>query len=238
MGSVKVNMQCSEENGKLSCNFRVSDTGIGLSEDQVEHLFTAFMQADTSVTRKYGGTGLGLAISKNIVEMMHGTIWAESQLGQGSTFCFTAIFDIANEVIDVLSPLDIPPAIANNNYTGHLLLVEDNQINQIIAEELLQSVGYTLDIANNGQEAIDLLGKKTYDLVLMDIQMPVMDGLTATKVIRKKPAFAKLPIIAMSAHAMTGDKEKSIKSGMNDHITKPISPNILYNTLHHWISKK
>ncbi len=169
--------------------------------------------------------------------MMQGNIWGESTPGKGSSFFFTAIFDIAieNDTTAQESFFDI----ANKHtHGGHLLLVEDNQINQLIAEELLKSVGYTLDIANNGQEALDLLEKNEYNLVLMDIQMPVMDGLTATQHIRKTSKFEKLPIIAMSAHAMTGDKEKSIAHGMNDHITKPIDPNILYNTIIYWIDKK
>ncbi len=238
-GSVKVHMQCTrEDESKLNCSFKVVDTGIGLSEEQTQHLFTAFMQADTSVTRKYGGTGLGLAISKNIVEMMQGQIWVESEVGQGSTFCFNAKFEVADEESENTSPIDISQLDESKSYSGHLLLVEDNQINQIIAEELLQSVGYTLDIANNGQEAIDMLNNSSYDLVLMDIQMPIMDGLTATQAIRQNSKFEHIPIVAMSAHAMTGDKEKSLKSGMNDHITKPIVPNILYATLDYWINKK
>ncbi len=223
-------------NNNLQFLFEIRDTGIGLSEDQIANLFSAFSQADTSVTRKYGGTGLGLAISKQIVNMMQGDIWVKSTPGHGSSFFFTAIFKLAEGVATVI------PAASNAEqstrlYQGHLLLVEDNQINQIIAEELLQSVGYTVEVANNGQEALDMLEKASYDLVLMDIQMPVMDGLTATQNIRANPKFDKLPVIAMSAHAMIGDKEKSLKHGMDDHITKPISPDILYNTLHYWLKK-
>ncbi len=236
-GSIGVKITSTkQEDGALHCTFKVTDTGIGLSQEQIQGLFSAFTQADTSVTRKYGGTGLGLAISKNIVEMMQGSIWVESTPGMGSNFFFTAIFELASEDAAV-----IPSALAmpqdDSAHSGHILLVEDNQINQIIAEELLQSVGYTVDIANNGQEALDMLDKKPYDIVLMDIQMPIMDGLTATRNIRKKAQFATLPIVAMSAHAMTGDKEKSLEHGMNDHITKPISPDILYNTLRYWLRK-
>ncbi len=226
-----------DDNNKLHCHFKVSDTGIGLSEDQIKTLFTAFTQADTSVTRKYGGTGLGLAISKNIVDMMNGEIWVESTPGKGSNFLFTAVFELADEDVAIISPSDAIQKQEKRSYSGHLLLVEDNQINQIIAEELLRSVGYTLDIAGNGQECLEMLNENIYDLVLMDIQMPVMDGLTASRAIRKNPKFANLPIVAMSAHAMTGDKEKSLKNGMNDHVTKPISPDILYNTLDYWLDK-
>ncbi len=236
-GSIGLIVQSSKhENNKLHCLFEVVDTGIGLSEEQISGLFSAFSQADTSVTRKYGGTGLGLAISKRIVDMMHGEIWVKSTPGKGSSFFFTAIFHIAGEDVNMVTKTN--NAERNpQSYSGHLLLVEDNQINQIIAEELLQSVGYTVDVANNGQEALDMLEKTPYDLVLMDIQMPIMDGLTASAKIREIPKFAKLPVIAMSAHAMTGDKEKSLKHGMNDHITKPISPDILYNTLSYWLDR-
>ncbi len=238
-GSVDVKIKCTiQGNNKLHCHFQVSDTGIGLSKEQIKNLFTAFTQADTSVTRKYGGTGLGLAISKNLVEMMQGDIWVESVLGQGSTFYFTTIFELAQEEHEANPIIDMSAVNEKKSYTGHILLVEDNQINQIIAKELLQNVGYTIDIANDGQEAIEMLNKAGYDIVLMDIQMPIMDGLTATKLIRQNPKFNTLPIIAMSAHAMAGDKEKSLKNGMNDHITKPIDPNILYNTLEYWLKKK
>ncbi len=225
------------QNNSLHFLFKIQDTGIGLTQEQINHLFSAFSQADTSVTRKYGGTGLGLAICKSIVKMMQGDIWVESAIGQGSTFFFTALFELADE--KNLEQATTTELIHGEiKYSGHILLVEDNSINQIIAEELLQSVGYTIDIANNGQEALDMLDKKHYDIVLMDIQMPIMDGLTATKAIREKPQFAKLPIVAMSAHAMIGDREKSLKYGMNDHITKPISPNILYRTLNYWLDAR
>ncbi len=223
----------------LHCTFHINDSGIGLSKNEISNLFEAFSQADTSVTRKYGGTGLGLIISKRIVELMQGKIWVESIPGKGSTFSFTAKFKLADQdsPVNQVNSLEVPN-IEQMNRHAHILLVEDNNINQIIAEELLKCVGYTLDIAQNGQEAIDMLDKKHYDLVLMDIQMPVMDGLTATKNIRKNPKFASLPIIAMSAHAMAGDKEVSIANGMNEHITKPIDPNILYNTIDYWLSNK
>ncbi len=225
-------------NKELQCKFAVTDTGIGLSKEQLKKLFSAFSQADSSVTRKYGGTGLGLAISKRIVEIMGGRIWVESIVNQGSSFIFTVTFPLAQESIveEKNDILEMP--IMTEHKDAHLLLVEDNLINQLIAEELLKKGNYTLDIANNGQEAIEMLNEKHYDAVLMDIQMPVMDGLTATKQIRQNPKFAHIPIIAMSAHAMSGDKEKSLSHGMNDHITKPISPSILYSTLKYWLQSK
>ncbi len=236
-GSVNIVVNSVIDDKSLQCEFAVIDTGIGLDKEQIACLFAAFTQADTSVTRKYGGTGLGLAISKRIVELMHGEIWVESTPGLGSTFYFTANFDLSHETIPAKKTLLEQKVYDGSQKTGHLLLVEDNQINQLIAEELLKNVGYTIDIANNGQEALDMLEINNYDLVLMDIQMPIMDGLTTTKNIRNNPKFKDLPVVAMSAHAMSGDKEKSLKSGMNDHITKPISPSILYNTLDYWLRK-
>ncbi len=223
---------------KLHCKFTVKDTGIGLSKEQIKTLFSAFSQADTSVTRKYGGTGLGLVIAKSFVELMQGCIFVDSKVGEGSNFTFTATFPLASENQLVREDLTEIAYNTSAHAGGHLLLVEDNQINQLIAEELLKKDNYTLDIANNGQEALTMLTQKKYDAVLMDIQMPIMDGLTATKLIRKQKEFDTLPIIAMSAHAMTGDKEKSIAHGMNDHITKPIIPEILYSTLDYWIHQK
>ncbi len=223
---------------ELHCKFTVSDTGVGLSKEQASKLFSAFSQADSSVTRKYGGTGLGLAISKKIINLMGGEIWVESELNKGTTFTFTAIFPLAPQVQQDEQNKHLGMDTAQNTHmAGHLLLVEDNEINQMVAQEILQAVGYTLDIAENGQQALENLEKNTYDLVLMDIQMPVMDGYTATQKIREQEKFATLPIIAMSAHAMKGDKEISISRGMNDHITKPIDADVLYKTLQFWIQK-
>ncbi len=239
-GSVSLNIEANDNTaGEMLYRFIISDTGIGLTTEQIDSLFSAFTQADTSVTRMYGGTGLGLTISKRIVEMMRGEIWVESTIGKGSTFIFTARFKLPEAVEASMPELpfsDLPHEQTNTN--AHILLVEDNEINQIIAEQLLTSVGYTVDIAANGQEALDMLDKNEYNLVLMDIQMPVMDGLTASTKIREQSKYKHLPVIAMSAHAMVGDKEISLKHGMNDHITKPISPKLLYNTLNYWLNSR
>ncbi len=237
-GMVTLSVEKAEEiDGKVHCLFSVQDTGIGLAKEQQSKLFSAFAQADSSVTREYGGTGLGLAISRSIAQMMHGDIWLKSTLGEGSTFYCSAIFTISpkQKIVENLNEQTINRECFQGH--GHLLLVEDNEINQLIAKELLQKGGYTVDVAHDGQEALDMLEKMSYDLVLMDIQMPIMDGLTATQKIREQDKFATLPIIAMSAHAMVGDKEKSLAHGMNDHLTKPINPNLLYNTLYQWLNK-
>ncbi len=239
-GSITLVIESTLRNeSQLHCQFAISDTGIGLSAGQIERLFSAFSQADSTVTRKYGGTGLGLAISKNIITMMQGSIWVESQPNKGSTFFCTAIFPLApQELLQQELPYDTDGSEQKLlPLSGHLLLAEDNEINQIVAQEILISAGFTLDIAENGQEALTLLEKNTYNAVLMDIQMPIMDGYTATEKIRAQAKYENLPIIAMSAHAMKGDKELSISHGMNDHITKPIDPDLLYKTLHFWLSK-
>ncbi len=238
-GTVTLSMSEAEQiKDEMHCLFSVQDTGIGLTEEQQGKLFSAFSQADSSVSREYGGTGLGLAISRSIAQMMHGDIWVESEKGVGSTFYCSAVFNISpkQELVESLNDQSINSEILKGE--GLVLLVEDNEINQLIAEELLQKGGYTVDIANDGQEALIMLEKNKYDLVLMDIQMPIMDGLTASKKIREQQKFADLPIIAMSAHAMSGDKEKSLAHGMNDHLTKPIDPDLLYATIYHFLGEK
>lgn len=369
------------KNGDSSAllQFSVSDTGIGLTEEQIEKLFQPFNQAETSTTRTYGGTGLGLAISRKLVSLMGGEIWVESKKGKGSTFFFTVRFDIAGEkrfsefknafkmwnlkvlvvgdsresqevIKDILTsmsfdvttcssgeeaatiiqkaadtiqydlvimdwkmpemdgieasrrikrlgdPDDSPAIIMLTAYNSpqilaevkqlglasllfkpvtpslllntimqifgkeefeqtdtsldeviepdyveqlrgiRVLLVEDNEINQEVAQEILQGVGMTVVIANNGKVATEMVNSGTYDIILMDVQMPVMNGYDATKVIRNNPAFSKLPIIAMTANALKGEKGKCIQAGMNDYITKPIDTTLLFRTMRHWLS--
>ncbi len=228
---------------RVVLQFSVQDTGIGMSAEEVSRLFKPFTQADTSTTRKYGGTGLGLVISRKLVNLMHGDVWCESTPGEGSEFGLTVEFDLVDEqAVDegnALPPTTIQESAADKAAIEKLrpiLLAEDNEINQIIATEMLTMEGYKVDVANNGREAIDMLERGDYELVLMDIQMPVMDGITATSEIRKIGRFKHLPIIAMTAHAMSGDYEKSIAAGMNDHVTKPIQPEVLYATLKKWIT--
>ncbi len=236
-GGVRLEIQSTLHDNELHCQFAVHDTGIGLKPKQIQNLFSAFTQADSSITRKYGGTGLGLVISKKIITMMQGDIWVESIYGRGTTFYCTAKFPLAtaslhNDEHDTSSEKLMH---VEGKRFGHILLVEDNDINQIVASEMILSMGYTLDIAHHGQDALTMLEKNTYDIVLMDIQMPIMDGYSATKKIREQPQYAQLPIIAMSAHAMVGAKETSMQHGMNDHITKPIDIKVLRQVLELWI---
>jgi len=240
-GSINLHIETQQQhNAEITLEFRVCDTGIGLSPDQQENLFNAFTQADNSTTRKYGGTGLGLAISKRLVELMGGTIGVESTLGVGSTFYFTVQLKIGDHHNIALQDNHQ----TNTHYSAHLakldgsniLLVEDNHINQEVATELLNGLGISIDIANHGQEAIDKLHREnTYDAILMDVQMPVMDGYKASRVIHNLTQFTDLPIIAMTANAMRGDREKCLEAGMNDYISKPIDLGELLRVLARWV---
>lgn len=231
-GSVLLQVNCLASSADESTlEFTVTDTGIGISKHQQTHLFEAFSQADTSTTRRYGGTGLGLSIAKDLAQMMGGDIAINSEEGRGSCFIFTALFkhadssNIASESRDSGIP---------NLAKRSVLLVEDNPINQQLAKELIADTQMQVTCADHGQMAIDLLATHTFDLVLMDIQMPVLDGHQATIQIRQNPKYAKLPIIAMTAHAMVDEKQQCFDNGMNDYLSKPIDPAQLYDILQRW----
>lgn len=373
-GEINVAVKSAEERAdSVKLHFSVSDTGIGIKEDQIQKLFTAFTQADNSTTRKYGGTGLGLTITKQLVELMNGEIWVESQYGEGSTFQFFMTFDKVPDIVKpnyemypdlqgkkvlvvdhnktslmiiermlrsflfdvtaINSPFEVIELLEKNNFDlliidfnlpelsgidlykrlvvnteikvpktifisdigresfynqvnqlgvknflvkpisqslmfdaimdtlkgtatkvinrendeesdikfkgllkdKQILLVEDNDINQLVAKDILEQAGIRVSIANNGEEAIKYVGANKFDAVLMDMQMPVMDGYKATKILRETHKSSELPIIAMTANALTGDREKSIEAGMNDYISKPIDQDILFETLVKWI---
>ncbi|WP_051321399.1 PAS domain-containing protein [Chrysiogenes arsenatis] len=214
--------------------FEVTDTGIGLTEEQLGTLFQEFQQADSSITRRYGGTGLGLSICKQLAGLMGGSVGASSQVGIGSTFWFT----IRVGVTEGCCPIETLPhneQRASTTLRGiHVLLVEDNSINQDVAFGLLSEAGILVDIAENGQIALDMLAQREYDLVLMDMQMPVMDGVTATTAIRKNTQWDTLPVIAMTANAMRQDRDACFAAGMNDFIEKPINPEVLIQVLLRW----
>ena len=245
-GVINVNTHILDKTtDQVRFEFSVSDNGIGMTEKQAAKLFVAFSQADTSTTRKYGGTGLGLSICKSLVEKMGGDIWVNSEVGQGSTFYFTATFVCQTASLasnckaqqyseEVATKAECIKKIGG----ARVLLVEDNVINQKVANGILEHVGIKPDIANNGVEALQKLEKQRYDLVLMDIQMPKLDGYSATIWIRKNALLKKLPIIAMTAHSFASDKEKCFSAGMNDHLSKPIDHNLLYVMLMKWISPR
>ena len=219
--------------------FAVKDSGIGMTPVQLSRIFESFAQADGSITRTYGGTGLGLAITKALVELMGGAIWADSEFGEGSTFSFYLPLPAGEEIAPAPAPESMP-AYKDNAEQVCILLAEDNAINQEIALELLNLFGFSADTAVNGREAVEAALNKDYDLILMDIQMPEMDGFEATRQIRAsgKPGAETIPIIAMTANAMESDKEKSREAGMNDHVSKPIDPSLLYSTMRRWLHAK
>ena len=228
--------ELSRDSEQVCLEFSVSDTGIGISPAQQRHLFQAFSQADDSVTRSYGGTGLGLVISKQLVEQMGGTIRLKSQQGQGSNFIFTVILGVTDLPIPTQNQVDPMDNTAFQKLSGaRILLVEDNEINRIVAKDLLEKLGISVDLAEHGAEALGKLALSNYDGVLMDVQMPVMDGYQATRRLKESAALKSLPVIAMTANAMQEDREKCLRAGMVDFISKPILPQTLYQVLSKWI---
>jgi two-component system, sensor histidine kinase and response regulator len=229
---------------RIGLRFAVRDTGIGLDEAQRRRLFQAFAQADPTITRRYGGTGLGLAICKSLVELMEGEIGVESRPGAGSTFWFTARFGPAEaqttdrpaaRAVPGVPPPAAPPAL---DAGARILLVEDHRLNQEVAIGLLEELGLRATVVADGQRALDALRARPFDLVLMDVQMPVMDGLTATRRLRADPALRALPVIAMTAGALAGDREACLAAGMNDVVTKPIDPDDLRRALARWLARR
>jgi len=211
--------------------FTVTDTGIGIPPAHADRLFEPFHQVESSNTRSYGGTGLGLAICKRLVEMMDGTIGFESTPGQGSSFSFTAVLRPSDRA-DQPTPRLSETGTVENLLSGiRVLLAEDNDINRQVSQEVLEQAGATVRIAVNGRQAVEATETEPFDVVLMDIQMPDMDGLTATREIRDRAATATLPIIALTANAMAEDRRKCLQAGMNAHISKPIRPRGMYETI-------
>jgi signal transduction histidine kinase/ActR/RegA family two-component response regulator len=256
VGEIKVRVyQSPGEGGRSVIRFNVSDTGIGLNVEQQKEVFSRFSQADSSTTRKFGGTGLGLAISKDLVEAMGGSIGVTSRSGKGSTFWFEVpceAGDPDNVDVNLLMPsvvdknsnqeasADIKENSAENGFDAELvgcsglriLLAEDNPVNQLIAVETLKAADHHVDVVSNGADAIEAVTNHPYDVVLMDIFMPEMDGILATKAIRSLlGAISEIPIIALTADAMEGEREKYIAAGMNDYVSKPFNASQLFATI-------
>jgi signal transduction histidine kinase/CheY-like chemotaxis protein len=237
------------EGGEAIVRFVVRDTGIGIPADKRDRLFQKFSQVDASNTRQYGGTGLGLAISKQLAERMGGQIGVQSREGVGSTFWFTIQGAIPSPYEIVASrkqpqgtPSLSPAAFAPETDTARfrILLAEDSPTNQLVALGMLAKLGLTGEAVANGQEAVEALRTKDYDLVLMDVQMPVLDGLEATRLIRSAEGRARdprIPIVAMTAYAMPGDRAKCLDAGMDDYLTKPIDPTAFIKVLRRWFER-
>ncbi len=241
-GSVTLRTRKLEENNhSILLRFETKDTGIGINPDSVSRLFTAFEQADVSTTRTHGGTGLGLAINKRLAHLMGGDVGVESTLGVGSTFWLTARLKKAEIPLNQLNSISAKPAaeVLLRDYAGQLvLIVEDEPLNREIAQMILEDVGLTVEMAENGAEAVAKVASKSYRLILMDMQMPVMDGLEATRKIRQLPEGKDIPILAMTANAFVEDKRNCFESGMNDFIDKPVLPEKLLDTLLKWLSRR
>ena len=239
-GEVKISVDVLKKNtDSVDVKVTVSDTGIGIPQSALDTLFNAFTQADGSTTRKYGGTGLGLAIVSQLVDMMGGSLGVESEEGAGSSFWFTANYPLTDEACEtdevaIQDSRSLP-------LSAKVLLVEDNPINQMVAQKLLEKVGLKAVLADNGVEALKVLRQQSFDLVLMDCQMPEMDGFDATREIRKLDIRAlydqHLPIVAMTANVMSGDRERCLEVGMDDYVGKPVQRDKLEAVLRKWLHR-
>ena len=245
-GEVAIEVACVNEAGRRMLQVAVRDTGIGIPADKLNDIFIAFSQGDTSTTRRFGGTGLGLSITRRLVELLGGRLWVESEAGRGSCFHFNLP---AEEAVAEAGTADSDMAVApgapfeasvadDAALAMPVLLVEDNPVNQKVAMMLLQRRGYRTQLAENGHAALEAFAHARFSAILMDMQMPVMDGIEATREIRHMEALlqvARTPIIAMTANAMEGDRERCLEAGMDDYIAKPIRADQLYTQLQRWI---
>jgi len=239
-GSITLRVTCLENlKDSVLLRFSVTDTGIGIAPDVIPRLFAKFEQADNSITRNYGGTGLGLAITKRLARMMGGDVGVESTEGAGSHFWFTVRLKKGHPTQKSISSPGEANAELQKGFAGaHILLVEDEPVNREVTLALLENEDLSIDIAVDGVEAVACAGKKRYDLILMDMQMPRMDGLEATRRIRQIPNGAHVPILAMTANAFAEDKTHCLEAGMDDFISKPVEPKVLFSTLFRWLSQR
>jgi len=239
-GSITIRTRVhSEDEHSVMLKFEVEDTGIGISTDKIECLFNPFDQGDSSISRKYGGTGLGLVITSHLAQMMGGEYGVTSNVGTGSTFWFSAKLkkskSVTTKLGNQISGEDAVASLAREHRGKFLLLVEDDPILQMVAHEMFEKTGLVVDTADDGMQAVELAYGKQYDIILMDMQMPNMGGLEATELIRKIPARENVPIIAMTANAFTVHREECFKSGMNDFLSKPVEPDMLYTCVLKWL---
>jgi two-component system sensor histidine kinase/response regulator len=234
--------ELSEDDKSVCVRFEVQDTGPGIPADRLGKLFNAFEQGDASTTRRHGGTGLGLAITRGLAQLMGGDAGVESSPGQGSTFWFTARLQrvaassfTSAAALREMRRAGVRTGTTATRFEGRVLLAEDNPTNQFVLLKLLRDLGVHVDLAENGRDAVDQLTEQPYDLVLMDMQMPEMDGLAATREIRRLPARADTPIVALTANAFTEDRERCLQAGMNGFLPKPIDPTLLREALERWL---
>ncbi|HZF64587.1 MAG TPA: ATP-binding protein, partial [Chitinophagaceae bacterium] len=216
-------------NKEATIEIKVADTGIGIAKEKQAKIFERFQQAETETTRRFGGTGLGLSIVKQLVELQKGTIDIKSETGRGSEFTVRLPYKLPDEEKLLSAALATETQVASISDI-HVLIAEDNAMNQQLIKHLMKNWNIRFTLVNNGAEAVEALNEQEFSVVLMDIQMPEMDGYTATEVIRKELG-SDIPIIAMTAHAMIGEKERCIQLGMNDYISKPLKETVLYNII-------
>ena len=239
-GIISVNVRkIDESNDEVKLEWAVRDTGIGLSQNNLRSIFNSFSQADSSTTRQYGGTGLGLSISKGLVENMKGEIWAESIEGEGSSFYFTCLLEKSDEDKTIVTKvIDLEDSAKED--VLKLLIVEDDEVSRMVIEKFARKKGWQVILAENGKEAIDVYREQQFDVVLMDVQIPILDGYKSTKVIRQieSQKGMHMPIIAMTAYALKGDREKCLESGMDDYLSKPIDADKFYAVIEKWANGK
>jgi CheY-like chemotaxis protein len=229
-GSVRTEALLERQSGgRAVIRFNVTDTGIGLSSEQQKLIFEPFRQADGSVTRRYGGTGLGLAICSNLAELMGGGITVRSAPGEGSTFSFTVDCPVCVEQDPAVAKGGTRMPAGSGGGPFAILLAEDNRVNQLLMVRLLEGRGHRVTVAGDGRAALDEAGRYGFDVILMDVQMPGMDGLEATRRLREQGV--RTPIIAMTAHAMQGDRDKCLRAGMNAYVSKPIQPEEVFEAI-------
>ncbi|HMS07336.1 MAG TPA: response regulator, partial [Burkholderiaceae bacterium] len=237
-GSVTLSMRVAGQTaGQALVRFEVRDTGIGIAPEVLARLFRPFQQAEEDTTRLYGGTGLGLTITRHLARLMGGDAGAESVSGKGSTFWFTAGL-APDEAPDSQPPtLDDTPMhiLRQQHMLARVLLAEDHPINQEIVRNLLEAAGLTVTVVADGEAALEELVRENYDLVLMDVQMPRMDGIEATREIRRRPTIQHIPVIAVTANVFSEDRERCLDAGMNDFLAKPVRPDELYSSVLRWL---